>query len=128
MLDIRRKRYVLCTEDGGIVAAYSDLEDARIDYMDLKDNLDIKLFEVIHTYPFEEGRIINIMRSIEVEEEGKDAEEVEETKEGDEKEEGQGEGEGENEGTTSHEQRDNGEGAREVKEETENAKEKPEET
>lgn len=68
MLDVRDKKYAICSADGAILAAYNDVEDAKIDYADLiKDGHEgLRIFEVIHTYPFEDAYVIKILKEIEV--------------------------------------------------------------
>jgi len=106
MLDVRDKKYAICSADGAILAAYSNVEEAKIDYADLikEGHEGLKVFEVIHTYPFEDNYIVKIMKEIEVviepEEESKEAveepaeEEVGEKKEPTEEKSEKSEGEG----------------------------------
>ena len=72
MLEMKDKRYVLCTPDGAVISAYSDIEDAKIDLFDLGTDR-VHLFESVHTYPFETDHVIKILKKIEVEEPAEEA-------------------------------------------------------
>ena len=83
MLELKDKKYVIATEDGGIIGAYHDLEDAKIDAQDAWEThgTAIQILETVHNHMVHDGIFLKIYRKIEWEPEEKTAEAEEEAEE-----------------------------------------------
>ena len=106
MLEMRDRKYVLATEDGGIVAAYWDVEDAKIDAQDIweSEGKKLQILEMTHSIEIEDGIYMKVYKKYDWEPEEKKDEVKEETP-GEEKQEDQGENKENQEGEVKEEEK-----------------------
>lgn len=66
MLELKDRRYFIATEDGGVIGAYYDLDDAKIDAQDAWEShkIDIQILEADFNHEVTDGIFLKIFRKL----------------------------------------------------------------
>ena len=91
MLELRDKKYFIATEDGGVIGAYYDLEDAKIDAQDAwkSHNVDIRILEADHNHEVHDGVFLKVFKKLDWQPEEEKEEEPEQEKSEEKEKEGE---------------------------------------
>ena len=66
MLELRDRKYVLTTEDGAVVAAYWNVDDAKIDAQDIweREGKKLCILEMTHSIEIDDGIFMKVYKRI----------------------------------------------------------------